>query len=344
MRVIGTGDVSRRRLRGIYPVFVAAIFALLLVAGCGGAGAAGTVDASEYPVRDIEIMAPADPGGGYDQTARLMERALSEGDVTDQNVEVYNVPGASGAIGLTEFVNDNRGDPHQMMIVGKILVGAIKRTDVPFTVNDTTPIARLAAEYDAILVPADSEYESLEQLVEDFKANPGSIVWGGGSAGGVDQILTGRLAQEAGVDPAEVNYIPYSGGGELATGLFSGDVTVGVSGLGEFEDQAEAGEVRLLAVSSEEPIEGVDVPTIVEAGYDVSLANWRGVVAPPDITEEQREAIIANVEQMHETSEWQEALSTNDWEDVFLTGDEFEAYLESEDEEAARVLEELGVI
>lgn len=146
MRVVGTGDVSRRRLRGIRPVFAtAAIFALLVVAGCGGASG-GTVDASEYPVRDIEIMAPADPGGGYDQTARLMERALSEGGVTDQNVEVYNVPGASGAIGLTEFVNDNRGDPHQMMVVGKLLVGAIKRTDVPFTVNDTTPIARLAAE------------------------------------------------------------------------------------------------------------------------------------------------------------------------------------------------------
>ncbi|MGH3088223.1 MAG: Bug family tripartite tricarboxylate transporter substrate binding protein [Rubrobacteraceae bacterium] len=314
--------------------------ATIVVAGCG-AGGASTI---EYPTRDIGIMAPADPGGGYDQTARLMQRALTEGEVPEQNVEVYNVPGASGAIGLTELVNDNAGDPHQLMVIGAILVGAIKPTDVPFDVGDTTPIARLTAEYVAIFVPADSEYETLEQLMEDFEEDPGNISWGGGSVGGVDQILTGQLAQEVGVNPARVNYIPYSGGGELTPALLSEDVTVGVSGLAEFIDQVEAGELRLLAVSSEEPIEGVDSPTIIEAGYDLSLSNWRGVVAPPDIPDEQRDKIIADIEEMHDTPQWEEALETNNWEDVLLTGDEFEEYIGEQDEEIEQTLKELEVI
>jgi putative tricarboxylic transport membrane protein len=230
------------------------------------------------------------------------------------------------------------------MVVGKVLVGAIKQTDVPFDVNDTTPIARLTAEYEAILVPPDSEYETLEDLMADFERDPTSISWGGGSVGGVDQILAGQLAQEAGVDPVDVNYIPYSGGGELLPGLLSRDVTVGVTGLAEFTDQIESGELRLLAVSSEEPIEGVDAPTIIESGYDVSLSNWRGVVAPPEMPEETRQEIIADIEEMRGTPEWEEALETNNWEDVLLPGDEFGEYLESEDEEAERVLRELEVI
>lgn len=317
------------------------VFFAVFLAGCGGASTANVI---EYPTRDVEIMAPAEPGGGYDQTARLMQRAVTEGGVLDENVEVYNVPGASGAVGLTEFINENPGDPHQLMVVGKVLVGAIKQTDVPFDVNDTTPIARLTAEYEAILVPSDSEYETLEDLMEDFESDPTSISWGGGSVGGVDQILVGQLAQQVEVDPADINYIPYSGGGELLPGLLSRDVTVGVTGLAEFADQIESGELRLLAVSSEESIEGLDAPTIVDSGYEVSLSNWRGVVAPPEIGEEQRQRIIADIEEMRETPEWKEALETNNWEDVLLTGDEFGEYIRSEDEEADRVLRELEVI
>lgn len=338
------GESLRRRCIsfGTRALSVFALPALALaVAGCGGAGA---VDVVEYPSRDIGIMAPADPGGGYDQTARLMQRAITEGGVLEENVEVYNVPGASGAIGLTELINDSRGDPHEWMVMGRILVGAIKQTDVPFDVTDTTPIARLTAEYDAIFVPADSEYETLEQLMEDFENDPGGISWGGGSVGGVDQILAGQLAQEVDVDPARVNYIPYSGGGELTPAILSGDVTVGVSGLAEFIDQIEAGELKLLAVSSEERIEGVDAPTIIESGYDISLENWRGVVAPPDITDEQRDAIIADVEEMRDTPQWEEAVEANDWEDVFLAGDDFEEYLRQQDRQAERLLTELEVI
>lgn len=317
---------------------------LLALTGCGGNGGGEGGEAADYPSEAIEIMAPADPGGGYDQTARSMGRALTEGGVIETGTEVYNVSGGSGTIGLTQFVGENAGNPHELMVIGKILVGAIEQTDAQVSLEDTTPIARLTAEYDAIVVPADSEYESLEQLMEDFQADPGGVAWGGGSVGGVDQILVAQLAEAAGIEPSEINYIPYSGGGELTPAILSGDVTAAASGLAEFQDQIDAGEMRVLAVSSEEPIEGVDAPTIMDAGYDVSIANWRGVVAPPEISDEQRDAVVGMIEEMAATDEWQETLETNNWEDYLLTGAEFGTYLEEENTAISQTLTDLGIV
>ena len=319
---------------------------LFMLAGCGGSGGDGSGSGSggDYPSEPIEIMVPADPGGGYDQTARSMQRAFTDGGVVEQNVEVYNVSGGSGTVGLTQFIGENSGNPHQLMVMGKILVGAIQQTDAQVDLGQTTPIARLTAEYDGIFVAADSKYETLEQLVKDFEADPGSISWGGGSVGGVDQILVGQLAQEVGVNPGDINYVPYSGGGELAPAILSGDVTAAASGLAEFTDQVESGEMRLLAVSSEEPIDGVDASTIKDAGYDVSIANWRGVVAPPDLSDEQRAAAVSAVEKMHETDQWQEALEANNWDDFFLTGKEFQSYIQEEDKQITQTLKDLGVL
>src|SRR5215218_1520786 len=310
----------------------------LMLGGCSGESAG-----SDYPERDVEIMAPADPGGGWDQTARAMQSALTEGGVIEENVEVYNVGGAGGTIGLAQFVSDNVGDPHQLMVMGLVMLGAIETNDSPVDLSQATPIASLTTEWEAIVVPAESEDQTLEQLVEAFRANPGSISWAGGSAGGTDHILVGLLAQEAGVDPAEVNYIAHSGGGEAKAAILSGGVTAGVSGIAEFADQVEAGQLRLLAVSSDEPIEGVDAPTIVESGYNVTLPNWRGVMAPPDISDEDRQAIISMIESMHDTPEWQETLEANDWTDFLQTGDEFAAYLDEENERVAAILSEMGL-
>lgn len=325
---------------------VAALAAgLLVLSGCSGTGtgSGGENQAADFPTDAIEIMAPADPGGGYDMTARSIGKALSEGGVIDSGTEVYNVPGGSGTVGLTQFVTENAGNPHQLMVVGKILVGAIAQTDAQVNLTNTTPIARLTAEYDAIAVPADSKYQTLEQLMADFKKDPGSIAWGGGSVGGVDQILVAQLGKAAGVTPEEINYIPYSGGGELTPALLSGDVTAAASGTAEFTDLVESGEVRLLAVSSEKAIEGIDAPTIIDAGYDVSVANWRGVVAPPEITDEQRTAVIDMIEKMHETEQWQQVLDSNNWEDYLMTGEEFTDYIASEKENISQVLQDLGL-
>jgi putative tricarboxylic transport membrane protein len=344
MRGIDEGDRVWWRLGKIGPlVGVALVFALVLVvAGCNGAG--GGAGGGDFPSEDIRIMVPADPGGGYDQLGRAVGQTLTDADVIQQTVEVYNVPGASGTTGLTQFVNENRGDPHNLMVMGSILVGAVKLTDAPVSlVEDTTPVAELSSEYITIVVPADSEYKNLGQLMDDFKADPGDISWAGGSTGGVDQILVGQLAEEVGVDPADINYVPYDSGGEVITSVLSGDATAGVSGINEFIEQIDAGDLRALGVSSEQPVEGFDAPTLIEEGYDVSITNWRGVVAPPDLSEEDQQAVIGMIEEMHGTQEWKDFIKQNNFEDTFKTGEEFGAFMRKEDQRISQVLQDLGL-
>jgi putative tricarboxylic transport membrane protein len=298
-------------------------------------------DGAAYPTETINIMAPAAPGGGWDQTARAMQTALAA--ATGGNVQVYNVPGAGGTVGLAQFVNDAAGDPHQLMVSGLVMVGAIQTNQSPVTLEQVTPVASLTAEWEAIVVPTASEYETLEQLIEAFQADPTSISWGGGSAGGTDHILVGLIAQEAGVDPSQINYIAHSGGGEALAAILSGAVTAGVSGVSEFRDQVEAGTMRWLAVSSDAPIEGLDAPTIQDAGIDIVLPNWRGVFAPGDLIDEQRAAVNDAIRAMHETSEWQEALATNGWEDFFQVGDEFATFMDEEVTRIEGILADIGL-
>jgi putative tricarboxylic transport membrane protein len=302
-----------------------------------------SAEAVAYPTEDIAIMAPADPGGGWDSTARAMQTALTDG-VVDVGVEVYNVPGAGGTIGLAQLVENNAGDPHQLMVMGLVMVGGIRTNNSATTLEDVTPIASLTAEQEAIVVPTDSEYQTLEDLVAAWQADPTSISWGGGSAGGTDHILVGLLAQAAGVEPDGINYVPHSGGGEALNAIISGAVTAGVSGVSEFADSVEAGQLRWLAVSGESAPEGIDSPTIADAGFDVVLENWRGVVAPPDITDEQRDGIVQMITELHDSDGWQQQLEDNGWSDFFQTGDEFAAYLDEERTRVEAVLQEIGLI
>jgi putative tricarboxylic transport membrane protein len=297
---------------------------------------------SAYPTEPINIMAPAAPGGGWDQTARAMQTALAA--TTGQNVQVYNVAGAGGTVGLAQFVNDHAGDPHQLMVGGLVMVGAILTNQSPVTLDQVTPLASLTTEWEGIVVPADSQYETLQQLIDAFKADPTSISWGGGSAGGTDHILVGLIAQAAEVDPAQINYVAHSGGGEALAAILSGAVTAGVSGVSEFRDQVEAGALRWLAVSGDAPIEGIDAPTITDAGYEVVLANWRGVFAAPQLADEQRTAVIAVMTAMHDSAEWQEALAANGWEDFFQAGDEFATFLADEQARVQTILVDIGLV
>lgn len=298
--------------------------------------------AFEYPTGGINIMAPAAAGGGWDGTARAMQPILANN--SGQNVQVYNVAGAGGTVGLAQFVSEANGNPHELIVGGLVMIGAIQTNKSPVNLTQVTPIARLTAEAEAIVVPAGSKYETLQQLVDDFKVDPTSISWGGGSAGGTDHILVGLIAKEVGVDPAKINYIAHSGGGEATAAILSGAVTAGVSGISEFTDQVEAGTMRILAVSSEEPIEGVDAPTIKESGVNVALINWRAIFAPADLTTEQRDAVVAVIQQMHDSPEWQQTLEANGWSDFFLAGDEFATFLNDEVTRIEGVLRDIGLI
>jgi putative tricarboxylic transport membrane protein len=307
--------------------------------------ALATLTASNAPAQphfdELRLIAPAAPGGGWDQTARVMQQALqSSGVVTTPIVE--NVPGAAGTIGLARFVGSERGNGDALLVSGLIMLGGIVTNGSPVTLADAVPIARLTGEYEALAVPASSPFRTLDELLAAFKSDPGSISWGGGSVGGSDQIIAGLIAAAVGVEPRRVNYIGYSGGGEALAAILGGQVSVGVNGLAEFAAQIDAGALRVLAVSSAERLPGVDAPTLRERGVDVEFENWRSVVAPPGITADERERLEGVVDAMVHSREWRELLTRYRWLDRYLAGDEFAAFAAAEERRVRGILRELG--
>lgn len=292
---------------------------------------------------DYTIIAPANPGGGWDQTARTMQTVMQE-DGISKSVQVQNVPGAGGTIGLAQFASQNKGNPDALIVGGYVMVGAILTNNSPVSLKDVTPIARLTGEYEAVVVPAASEIKDMAGLIEKLKADPGAVSWGGGSAGGTDHIAVGLIAKAAGVDPTKINYIAYSGGGEALAAILGNQVTAGVSSLGEFEAQVKAGTLRLLAVSSPERIEGVDAPTLKEAGLDVDLLNWRMVAAAPGLSDEQKAKVSADIEKMVKSENWKKQLADKGWMDTYLAGPEFDAQLAKDNEATAAILKDIGLV
>ena len=288
----------------------------------------------------LRVMAPAAPGGGWDQTARVMQQVLQQTGLAAR-VSVENVPGAAGTIGLARFIGAEQGRGDAMMVSGLIMLGAIVMHRSPVTLRDVTPIARLTGEYEVIVVPAISPIRSLRELTDALRQRPEAIAWGGGSAGGSDQILAGLVAAAAGVSPGRVNYIAFSGGGESLAAIVGGQVTVGVNGLAELAAHIESGAVRALGISSAERLPGLDVPTLREQGIDVVFENWRSVAAPPGITVSDRRRLEETVARMVRSQEWRDALARYRWLDRYLAGEAFARYVDSEEMRVRGVLAEL---
>jgi len=313
------------------------------VAACGQTGG-GASSAEDYPSRTVEIMVPAAAGGGWDSTGRAMQDTLQSENIVEESVEVFNVEGGGGATGLSELQGEE-GDPHQLMMTGLVMIGALKSASSPVSLEDTTPIATLTAEAEAFVVPADSQFQTIKDVVEAYQQDPKSVTFGGGSAGGSDQLVVAELMRAAGADPAAMKYVGYSGGGEATAGILSGDVEVGVSGYSEFEEQIEGGEMRLLALSTADTFEvgGEPAPTLQDAGYDVDFSNWRAVVAAPGLSDAQAQAVTDMVSQMHDTQTWKQHLQKNNWTDFFKTGAEAEQFFESETQRVNDIYQELGL-
>jgi putative tricarboxylic transport membrane protein len=298
---------------------------------------------SAFAQMELKIMAPAAPGGGWDQTARSMQQALVASGAA-KSAQVTNVPGAGGTVGLAQFVNSAKGDPNQLMVNGFVMVGAILTNKSPVSLTQTTPIARLTAETEAIVVPADSPIKTAKDLAAAVKADPAKVTWAGGSAGGVDHIAVALFAKQVGADPTKINYIPFSGGGEALAAILGGKVTAGISGYGEFEGQVKAGKLRVIAVTSPQRLAGVDAPTLKEQGIDLEITNWRSVVAPPGINPEQRKRLTDAVDKMAKSKEWTDILKQKGWDDAYLSGDAFAEFLKQEQARVTEVLKSVGLV
>ena len=307
------------------------------------AGAFAVALPAQAEVKGLDIIAPANPGGGWDQTARAMQAALQT-DGLASGVQVENIGGAGGTIGLAQFVSSKGKKGDAVLVGGLVMVGAILTNKSPVTLANVTPLARLTGEYELIVVPTDSPLQSMADLTAKLKADPGSVSWGGGSAGGTDHILAGLIAKAAGVDPTKVNYIAHSGGGEALSAILGGHVTAGISGYEEFAPQIAAGKLRGLAISSDERLPGIDVPTLKEQGIDVSLVNWRGVFAAANVRDKDMKALSDAVGKMVESPAWQDTLKQRGWLNLYQPADEFAAFLAEDQAKVEATLKAIGLV
>ncbi|AWM86257.1 C4-dicarboxylate ABC transporter substrate-binding protein [Microvirga sp. 17 mud 1-3] len=307
------------------------------------AAVAGLVTTASAQMAELKIMAPAAPGGGWDQTARSMQQVLTQAGLA-KSVQVTNVPGAGGSIGIAQLVNSGKGDGNQLMVMGYVMVGALLTNKSPVTLDQTTPIARLTGEYEAIVVPADSPIKNAKDLAAAVKADPAKVTWAGGSAGGVDHIAVALFAKAVGADPTKINYIPFSGGGESLAAILGGKVTAGISGYGEFESQIKAGKLRLIGLTTPAGKGTPEMPSLKDQGVDLEIANWRAVVAPPGITDAQKKTLVDTIDKMVKSKEWQDILKQKGWDDAYESGDAFAKFLKDDQARTKEVLTSVGLV
>ena len=291
--------------------------------------AAGALPMTAQAAANLKMMIPANPGGGWDATGRALGKALLESKVAD-NVTFENKGGAAGALGLAQFVNAAKGDPNAIMVMGAVMIGGIITGKPPVNLSQATPIARITSEYNVFVLPANSPFKTMADVVAQLKKDPGSVKWGGGSRGSTEHIAAAQIARAVGVDPGKINYVAFRGGGEATAAILGGNVTVGGSGYSEFAEYINAGKMKGIAVTSGKRLKGVTVPTLKEQGIDVEIGNWRGVYGAPGITAAQRKALTDMVLAALKTKSWAESLEKNDWTPAVMTGAAFDSFVDDE--------------
>jgi putative tricarboxylic transport membrane protein len=293
----------------------------------------------------VNVMLPAGTGGGWDTTGRQAFAALNEAGIYTGGVNFTNKGGAGGTIGLAEFLAGSTGQPDALAVFGAITVGAIALNNSPVKLDEFRPVARLTAEYLVVAVAANSDINSLKELGDRLKANPGGTPVGGGSAGGVDHIALALLAKAAGAPVGDINYIPQTSGAETVTGIVNGTLVAGISGTSEFTQFAEQGRIKILGVTSAERRASLpNVPTFKESGYDVELANWRGILAAPGAPDDNYNHWVENFGKLHDSDAWKKVLATQGWDDYFLAGKEFGDFIASETERQGQILKDAGLV
>ncbi|AZO52985.1 MULTISPECIES: tripartite tricarboxylate transporter substrate binding protein [unclassified Mesorhizobium] len=311
-------------------------------AGAAGLGASRFSPASAEGAPQIQVFVPAAPGGGWDQTARTMDQVLRSEKLISGS-QITNVGGAGGTVGLPQFINQWSGKGNSLMVAGMVMVGAIIANKAANNLTQVTPIARLTGEFEALVVPADSPFKTAADFVAALKADPTKVPVAGGSAGGSDHILFGLIAKTVGVPAPSLSYVPFAGGGEALSALLGNQVAAGISGFGEFSEQVKAGALRLLAISADKRQDGIDAPTLKEAGIDVELFNWRGVFAPPGVSDADKTAMITLVETMAKSDAWATECKNRNWTSILLTGDDYAKFVTEDSARIEAILKDLGL-
>ncbi|GAA5165372.1 tripartite tricarboxylate transporter substrate binding protein [Ornithinimicrobium tianjinense] len=300
----------------------------LTLAACGSDGADSGADdaaAGDYPKGPVKVIAPADPGSGWDLTARAVAADLAKEKIVTTPLPVENKPGAVGTVFLADMVEQQKGKDDVIAVTSMAMNVNTAMGQTPYSYKDVTMIAALSAEHFIVVTPKDSPYQDLDSALKAIADDPGSVPVGAATD---DQFPFSLIVNEAEGDPTTINYVTYEGGGEQSTALLAGDVQLAIAGVSEFLPLLESGELRPLAVLAEEPIEGLDAPTTAELGYDVTIANWRGFYGPPEMPEEAVAFWQDAIEQLSTSESWKATAEKNQWTTQFMKGEDLTSYLD----------------
>jgi putative tricarboxylic transport membrane protein len=301
-------------------------------------------EGAAYPARPLEIVAPANPGGGWDTLARTIDRTLEVEKLYPQPISVINKPGGGGAVGLAYMIT-KKGDDYELVVYSPpLIINTINKT---FTQDyrQLTPLAKLITDYQVFIVKADSPYKTFKDLMDAIKKNPNAVKFAGGSSpGSMDHLAFCKVAQVAGINPKDLSYVAFSGGGEAITTLLGGNVAFVSTGIGESLAQIQAGTVRALAVSSPTRLSGPlkDVPTLKELGINTTYEVWRGVFGAPGMSKDAQAWWAKTIKTMVGTKTWKESLEKLQWVDAYADAEQFAKFLMDEQKSYQALMVTLG--
>jgi tripartite-type tricarboxylate transporter receptor subunit TctC len=303
------------------------------------------------PTKTVEFIVPAGTGGGADQMARLIDAIIKKNNLMKQPMVVVNKGGGAGAEGFLD-VKGAKGDPHKIIITLSNLFTTPLATGVPFNWRDLTPVSMMALDQFILWVPADTPYKTAKDYTDAAKkAGPGKFKMGGTGSKQEDQIITVALEKQTG---AKFTYIPYKGGGEVATQLVGKHIDSSVNNPIEAVSQWRAGQLRPLCVFDDtrlvykgkvtETMAWSDIPTCKEAGVDMDYLMLRGIFMAPSVTEEQRNYYVDLLKQVRATPEWKEFMEKGAFNQTALIGDDYKAWVQKEEQRHYQLMKDAGFL
>lgn len=303
----------------------------------------GSINAAE--IDSIHFLIPGGAGGGWDGTARGTGEALTKSGIVGK-ASYENMSGGGGgkAIG---YLIENANSSHNTLMVNstpiviRSLVGRF-----PYNFRDLTLIAGTIGDYAAFVVKKDSKINSFKDLMKTYKNNPRKNAIGGGSVpGGMDHLVAALAIESAHFDPTKAKYIPYDAGGKAMAALLSGEITVLSTGFSEAVGMANAGEVKIIGVTSAERVPAyMDAPTLKEQGYDAEFVNWRGFFGAPGLPAEKADQYRKALADMYNTPEWEAVRARNGWVNIYNPGGDFADFLENQEKEIKNMMIKLGFL
>ncbi|MFT9849182.1 tripartite tricarboxylate transporter substrate binding protein [Aneurinibacillus sp. REN35] len=304
--------------------------------------------ASNYPTKQITMVAPSGAGGGWDKTARSITKVLGETKLVEQTMLVENKPGGGGAVFMAEYATKDKKDPYRLFVNSPpILINNLKKEgNSPFGYKDTTPLAQLTKDYGAIVVNNDSPYKDMKSLIEALKKDPGKMTLAGGSApGSMDHLIAVLPAFKSGIDAKTLKYVSYDGGGEAIAALLGGNadaIGTDASSVGEY---VKAGKVRVLGIAAPARLSGdlKDVPTFKEQGIDTEFTIWRGVFGPKEMPDDAKAYWEEKLKALSENEQWKKEMQANGWEGEYKNAADFTAFLSEQEKQVQEMLTALGM-